>query len=759
MSAEREAHTGPATQNARLSVLVVGDWVVDEHWVTGIERSATASRRGRAHFHALHGINTTVEALCGAGLTASILGRAQTRGVTAGVGAHLCTVHGIGMWHPDDDEVLAAMMDPHNTEGSSPFRLTRPRRSASAPDDIRIHLHNIARLIDPPSAEFATTRVIRIYERTSGDSVRLEQRIDWELPPKRDASGGRSWVHDMSQLDPLIQNSTSQLPKRPDAIVIKDLLKGVVGERMIAWLLKHFGDQGIPWLISSKAWKPSWLAKLRNEWVPLLLIPQVAAQEAIRHGQINAWRIARGIPSRTALDRIDDHDRGILKSDGQMRRPMKDSRLTVVLPGGMSVIAKSRHDDSEELLFHPQDSLHELAVGVPMASVLFASLVGLMIEEQGASHTEVLEDGLEFTDRWMQHEVGRIQNTASWTPQGEPLLRSRHEFVATRGKLVRSPWKATREIWRQARALENLGIVQHDAKPRLELWRAMTDLEGYIALEPSKRAAIKSILRSLRGFRTAGDAKHHSIMLRAKPGSGKTLLVSKLAARAGFHFLPFNITQMSAREHLFDAFDEIVSNQAVLPAEQPLLVFFDEINAPLENGPVYAAFLDPIDTGLYRRAGRAFQIRPCVWIFAGTDIDTSNPATKGSDLKSRFTEGPIAFEPQTSESDDAHLERVYVGVSMIQDVFPEVRLVSKKVLRAFAHLRGDLTLREQTRLIRSFSGIRDGEVWADNIKKALHDCSALVQSDLDVWESGSDETLIEIVRYPKTDSYGPARES
>lgn len=50
------------------TLLVIGDWVVDEHWVVGRDRSTTASRRGEAHFHALHDPSSSVEALCGAGM-------------------------------------------------------------------------------------------------------------------------------------------------------------------------------------------------------------------------------------------------------------------------------------------------------------------------------------------------------------------------------------------------------------------------------------------------------------------------------------------------------------------------------------------------------------------------------------------------------------------------------------------------------------------------------------------------------------------
>lgn len=54
-------------------ILLLGDWVVDDNWVTGIHRSSTASRIGPSHFRSLHNKESTVQGFCGAGQTASLL--------------------------------------------------------------------------------------------------------------------------------------------------------------------------------------------------------------------------------------------------------------------------------------------------------------------------------------------------------------------------------------------------------------------------------------------------------------------------------------------------------------------------------------------------------------------------------------------------------------------------------------------------------------------------------------------------------------
>src|SRR5579864_4589500 len=108
----------PASAAAPLRILVVGDWVVDDHWVTGIHRSLTRSRVGELHLRALHGPDSTPQALCGAGRTASILHEAR-------LGERpFCRIAGIGLWHIDDTAALAAMLDPRQSTGQTPHRLT-----------------------------------------------------------------------------------------------------------------------------------------------------------------------------------------------------------------------------------------------------------------------------------------------------------------------------------------------------------------------------------------------------------------------------------------------------------------------------------------------------------------------------------------------------------------------------------------------------------------------------------------------------------
>ncbi|TAK99530.1 MAG: ATP-binding protein [Verrucomicrobia bacterium] len=683
---------GPCrSEQRRLSVLVLGDLVVDEHWVTGIERSPTASRRGLSHSHALHALNTTVDTLSGAGLTASVLARAGLN--PDGSGTPLCEVHAIGVWHPSDQRVLRAMMIPQNTQGRSPYKVSWPFTEYNLD---YIHLHNLAPFINDAESPYATTTVIRVYERTANDGVRLQKRIDWELHPHAEVNGSPSWIKAETDLEKLLKPIGSgqvPLPEIVDAIIIKDLVKGVVTEKMIEWLVNVYGEKRIegrpiPWFISSKAFKPGWLKKLHNQHVQLLVIPPVAAQEAARRNETSSsWCVAQGVPSPHALELLESQDRKL-----QKLFPPGQDRLVLALPvpERTCVIAKSCEGKSEPwLLVQPDYALQPPRVGVPMASVLFGALVALTIKHRDRTHRENLDIALDFTKKWMEHQSMRIESPDGWKPEEEPVVPL-DVAPPNPSRLRRDEWHLAVKTWKQAYSFISRGIIEHGGLKQIELWRAMTDVDRYVSLTKSKRSAIRSLGLLLDRYKECTDERPLSAMLLARPGSGKTYLMSKLAAQHGFDFLSFNVAQMLQKSDLFDAFDTIVSTRAAqLHPEKPTLVFFDEINVELESSPVYTVFLDPIDCSTYRRAGKAFHIPRCLWVFAGTGIDESRRETKGSDFKSRLTLGPINFDAESddADSDDAKLERIYLGVSMLKQEFPEVRFVSKKVLEAFAHLK------------------------------------------------------------------------
>src|SRR5262245_49513048 len=139
--------------NATKKILVVGDWLVDEHWVVGRHRSDTASRSGRRHSRALQEAGCSVRSLCGAGHVATILHNAAR-------GKHpIFNVVGCGLWNGKDDAELRRMLIPRNSNGVTPYSLSSGD-ALSADASKRVTLHNLA----PQGLrkDIGTTRVIRV---------------------------------------------------------------------------------------------------------------------------------------------------------------------------------------------------------------------------------------------------------------------------------------------------------------------------------------------------------------------------------------------------------------------------------------------------------------------------------------------------------------------------------------------------------------------------------------------------------------------
>lgn len=259
--------------------------------------------------------------------------------------------------------------------------------------------------------------------------------------------------------------------------------------------------------------------------------------------------------------------------------------------------------------------------------------------------------------------------------------------------------------------------------PRFQVWRAMTELPGYVCLAKQKRECVRQIVRGVDEFTHRVPRENWSCMLKSAPGSGKTRLIHELANRFKLNFLQFNITQMISRQDLLDCFDKIVTTQANEP-QKDVMVFIDEINALLTGQPVYDAFLAPLQDQNYVRADKKFHIAPSVWVFAGTDrpsdqTRSGDVTAKLSDLESRLTLKSIELRRGRGSPGDEQanrLENVYLGVALLCNAFPDVRFVSNRVLEFFHSLpEVGYEVRDLEHVIHSFANIRYGRVRLNNI--------------------------------------------
>ena len=416
----------------------------------------------------------------------------------------------------------------------------------------------------------------------------------------------------------------------------------------------------------------------------------------------------------------------------------KYNPLVLVIPDDHKLLAIGKGSDKENepivITQGKKSSINNIGhIETRFASVLLGAIscFDLYHGSSSVNDKNILQMSLGFTNKWMNHEKNRISKPEKWDCTGEHKLdlseAGRFESMIA---LKEKPFKECKNEWEQA--TKCVGCIRGSKKAdkieyRIELWRAMTEVDGYICMTDNKREALHRLVTELKLFRRRPRKRSRSCMVAAPPGSGKTYLVECLGESIGYDaLLQFNITQLYSREALLACFDQISTTQARNPGK-PLLVFFDEINAELEGRPVYDIFLAPIDSGVYVRAEKNFQIRPCFWIFASTE-DSSNQkivhggdekGTKYIDFKSRLDMEINLTEIRTEEADIEKLgiERVYTGVAILVKVFQDVREVSSQVLKILCNIGPCLTVRQFVYFIRSFKEIKRGRVSFENIPK------------------------------------------
>jgi len=605
------------------------------------------------------------------------------------------SILGVGLCAESDADVLLSLLDAEGLKGHNPHTLKRW-------DKVRVP--EGAMFCNLGDESSGTSRAIRIYER-AGDSTMLTQRLDWETPPPKNL-----------RLD-LLEELLNRRRQGIQAVILEDLAKGFVRKELVTLLVKQLADK--PWFISTKFWQPDWLDELAKvKELRLLLIPEAAARAALGtkidderlvQRLLASWMATSGSesPSKGALALVANK---LLKGHGVQRGgSTKGSASTVVVvPDDRTVLAL---DASEQGYVHCQE---ESPGSVPMAmsSVLLGALAGRMLRVPSGDLDGIVAGAASFTYKWREFESRRVTDYRNWNPTDEPRDDLQVEADESRNKRL-FKWREAHEQWQRAFTLENLGIIEEVDGPRLELWRAMTELPGYICIVRRKRETVASLAHMLRTFARSDRSKQESCLIEAPAGTGKTHLVRCLAELGNFRVLPFNITHLYRREGLLDCFDRISTTQA--ENDTPLLVFFDEINAELGGNPPYASFLSPLEEGVYVRAEKSFPIGPAVWLFAATKFDRG--ALKALDFESRLTRGivPLSAPSEDPEGDAIKLERVYLAASLLKNVFREIEFIGEDVLDLFSRLPEDFSTRRITQLASNFRNVRRRKVLSENI--------------------------------------------
>jgi len=674
------------TQQQRRSVIVLGDWVIDEYWFLVRHHSRIASHTGFVHYRLSSAPKDTVADLCGAGHVARILFELRARD-------SFYDLYGIGNWNKEDEQLISHLLhardNPNCEANAACFRFMR-KICDTTPD---IKMNTLAP--DGP-----TIRVIRQYHRHRGGIEQLN-RVDWEL------EGENLPARILEDLD---------LPKRPSHpfIIVNDLRKGVITNDVITQALDLYPES--TWCIRSKDANPSWLSQVGNRLALLVVAPEVTAK-------LNPWDtwLTNGSIGKQAIDTID-------------ALPGKN---VILLSNHREVAGHLRNSKSDCIAFAvPRRGTPITFLGWPTS--MFAVLTDRLIRKDGKLDAEDVIHAAEEVDNFSCVTIPGVQKE---TEISDPYLGK---------KIQPKSWKDERKAWSDAKD-SRCGFLETDEGLRLDVWRGFTFLPGYIVCIQEKQRIISDIGRGLRTFKSEG--RHLSsfrLLLQADPGAGKTFLARSFADALGFHFLRFDITQMLNREDLLEIFDAIATQQA--NDDKDILVFVDEINATLAGTPVYGAFLSPLEEGFYVRKGRSFSLRPCAWIFAGTNLREGEvkKMDKLSDFESRMTMieridfGSLA-EAYKKDSErlqrEARLEQVYLGAVMIHHFFSDVTKISSAVLKQFGKLDpAESPARKIRGMAEALKDVQYGSVSRIN-------CESWKDA---TWEKNEDDNIFVHVHFPET---------
>jgi len=647
-------------------IIIAGDWVVDEYWHLVRQRSEISSHTGFVHYRSSSKPTERIIDLCSAGHVARVLFTLRSS-----PGPYY-RIWGIGDWNTGDTERLLHLIHAHEvTDCGAPlanFSLDR-NLCGTPPKDIRLMpLHNGRQ----------TTRVVRLYQPT-GAGIEQISRIDWEVPPEEGQQGGTALPDGL----PADGSVTS--------IVVHDLCKGAVTDELISQLFARYPKAN--WYVRTKSQNPTWLKKIQSQVALFLIGPEVAEPGNPWGSWLNGAKIS--YQSFTYLRNL-------------------ESKATVVLSDNREVIGRVNDGRDCVTAKAPLPDTGGTQVGWP--SALLAALVHTFHTSGGPWEKSKLEQALV----WAREHAGVPVTVAS---DGTHLVSDSPAVEIERWSTQENEWD---------RAMAEMGVIPQPAgdltDARLEVWRGASDLPGYVACIEGKRSLLIDIGKRLRAFVRSDPARSLSILLQADPGSGKTHLARLLARKFDFSPLPFDITQMLHREDLLDLFDAVATEQANHPGRR-VLVVVDEINAHLDTDAVYASFLAPLEQGVYVRRGRVFSLRPCVWIFAGTDPEkTDRPrSVKISDFEQRLTatvkldyrslrEAALDDKAREDVRLKAKLEQVYLGAIMIQQRYPDVTRVGNSVLRKFYDLGPEEgPARKIRKIVDELRNVQHGVVTARNV--------------------------------------------
>lgn len=630
------------------TILVIGDWVINDHWYLDRDHAQTSTAVGGNSFTLSADPRDRLSDLGGAGRVVHSLYQCAVEKAPG------CQIIGLGQWAREDQKKMEDLA----TEPRA-FKSGDTEQRSGIPGNLRPHLV----LVNIEGYDISR-HILWLYLERDGH-LRFFARVGQRGKLRNDR------VFDLAVVD--------------EAVGAYDLQAVVLCEMDGGWFEKE------------------WLVKL---------VEKLSAE----HPKAR-WYVKTNT----------------CQADSLLVEALKDRRLTVVLdPDGMDEVNPwGRWLQRGRMMLEGKDALEALVSHFPMAAVILLSdlreAVAVIPDEKGenkriislctASKPDDLKQ-LWWSELFMATIVSRVEYHNE--PIDEQSIRwalGSWQSPRFRSGVVESPqrkpfevqgpagsgclWGAEVNAWKRAWSTESTDISSlcdesGGGRRQFHVWRAYTALPEFVAYIKAKRERIGQMFGQVRDFARAGPGQKKrplTIWLQADPGSGKTLLVENLARVSGLEFLRFDISQMVGGEDLKDMFDVIVAAQQ--KRKEHILVVVDEIDSTVQGSPTYSHFLSPLESGYFVRRGRFVEIKPCVWVFAGTRATSEASKLKdfSSRIKSKIEIDYTSLKDYYTKSGgtaqlekQARLEQVYVGASLVRSLHPGVRCVQEALLREFFKL-------------------------------------------------------------------------
>lgn len=245
------------------TVLIIGDWFIDENWLVAKHNTYSSSHTGDVHYISKHKeTGRRMISLCGAAEILEVLRLHFNK-----IQRNDLSFIGIGAWSNHDDRILKCTLCPRHPEMKclTPFTIKslkdKVKPNLCPYDGSRCNYNPILWNLSREGDTTSTNRIIRCYEGYGGGKPHLLYRFDWQLP-----------------LPALNYEPFKEICKNKNiiAVIIEDHGQGVITSESVSELLNVLSNNAnfetIKWYIRTKIDDPQWMVKLREKNITVKLI-------------------------------------------------------------------------------------------------------------------------------------------------------------------------------------------------------------------------------------------------------------------------------------------------------------------------------------------------------------------------------------------------------------------------------------------------------------------------------------------------------